>query len=290
MSTTIFSNQEKKYTYTNGGETLIVEVKFDDECGNGHNTLSVTGTLYDNTVRRWGPTNDESVICFGCIHDIIRDPRFGVDQAVLDAIPYHLMSTDGPMHYLANVMFHASDRDCWGHRNGEPSKFSEAFFVANSPVAYRVSWQAAKKIKEVINSNKECYVSKVSHKNRPGETYEFAPKYTVLIGDERDPEWYECPWDTCEEASEWMDACLAGAVRIERIATGWSVGKPRDLKSARSAAIADVPEGHPLYLSDAQLTDDANLEGILEARIPLLQSGLKSAVLGLGLLYGDEAN
>jgi len=32
---------------------------------------------------------------------------------------YHLCSIKEPMHYVANSMYHASDKDCWGLRKGE---------------------------------------------------------------------------------------------------------------------------------------------------------------------------
>jgi len=34
-------------------------------------------------------------------------------------LPYHLFDADGPMHYVANSLYHASDKDCWGLRKGE---------------------------------------------------------------------------------------------------------------------------------------------------------------------------
>src|SRR6185369_2717706 len=36
-----------------------------------------------------------------------------------ELIKWHLCSTDEPMHYIANTLYHAGDRDCWGLRKGE---------------------------------------------------------------------------------------------------------------------------------------------------------------------------
>src|SRR5690606_8123533 len=70
----------------NGG-TLIVTVRFDDNCKNGHETLSITGELIGKNVK----------VC-GCIHrEIAR-----VFPEFKPLIPFHLCSTDGPMHYIAN--------------------------------------------------------------------------------------------------------------------------------------------------------------------------------------------
>jgi hypothetical protein len=51
----------------------------------------------------------------GCLHD-------EVAKAFPELAPFvkwHLCSTDGPPHYLANVAYLAGDRDCWGLAAGE---------------------------------------------------------------------------------------------------------------------------------------------------------------------------
>lgn len=94
-------------TWINGKDRhdLTVTIRYDDRCGNGHNTFSITGELRVNG--RW-----ESG---GCLHDLIQErvPEYS------HLIKWHLVSTDGPMHYIANTLYHASDRDCWGLRKGE---------------------------------------------------------------------------------------------------------------------------------------------------------------------------
>jgi len=73
-----------------------VVVRYDDQCGNGHNTFSITS---DN----------------GCDHE--RIARKFPELAPL--IKWHLCSSDGPMHYIPNTLCHAGDRDCHGLRKGE---------------------------------------------------------------------------------------------------------------------------------------------------------------------------
>lgn len=66
-------------------------VRHDDRCGNGHNTLSVTADIRENG----------RDYCGGTLHDEVA-LRFP------DLAPYlkwHLTSTDGPMHYVANTVF-----------------------------------------------------------------------------------------------------------------------------------------------------------------------------------------
>jgi hypothetical protein len=66
--------------------TLKVVIRYDDECGNGHNTFSIT-------------SQD------GCTHDLIAS--LCPDLAHL--IKWHLCSSDGPMHYIANTLYHADE-------------------------------------------------------------------------------------------------------------------------------------------------------------------------------------
>lgn len=63
-------------------------LSFGDECGNGHNTFSITAS------GRWFS---------GCCHDLIREtwPEYS------NIIKWHLTSIDGPLHYIANTLYHA---------------------------------------------------------------------------------------------------------------------------------------------------------------------------------------
>jgi len=68
--------------------TIRVAIRFDDDCNNGHNSFSITGS-YDGS--------------HGCIHEDIIENFPELERY----IKWHLTSTDGPMHYLANTMYHA---------------------------------------------------------------------------------------------------------------------------------------------------------------------------------------
>lgn len=83
---------------------MTVTLRHDDSCGNGHNTFSITADIK--------PKHGRGGEMGGCIHDEIRE--YFPELAYL--IPWHLCSTDGPLHYVANTTYHASDTD-W---RGEP--------------------------------------------------------------------------------------------------------------------------------------------------------------------------
>lgn len=88
------------------GERMRVTIRHDDSCNNGHPSFGVTCDIFDAAGRDVGG---------GSAHEEIA--RVFPELAPL--IKWHLCSTDGPMHYVANTLFLAGDRDCYGLRAGE---------------------------------------------------------------------------------------------------------------------------------------------------------------------------
>lgn len=84
----------RAYRYR-GAQRFMVEIRFDDRCGNGHNSFGITGTLDEKVRNEWRD------VASGCLHDEIRDwfPELS------PLIRWHLSSTDGPMHYIANTLY-----------------------------------------------------------------------------------------------------------------------------------------------------------------------------------------
>jgi len=84
----LVKSQKMKVSDIFGLKEFTVTLRYDDECGNGHNTFSITG--------------DFDGAC-GCIHDEIAK-RF---PELKKYIKWHLTSSEGPMHYIANSMYWA---------------------------------------------------------------------------------------------------------------------------------------------------------------------------------------
>lgn len=108
-------NQARKYgprIYTEGGEKyrITATVRYDDRCGNGHNTFSITANIDRKDRGHW---KDDTG---GCLHREIA--RHFPELAHL--VKWHLCSSDGPMYYIANTLYLAGDKDCHGLRRGEP--------------------------------------------------------------------------------------------------------------------------------------------------------------------------
>ncbi len=89
------------------GAEITAQVRYDDECGNGHNTFAITAEVYVPGAAK--------IMSCGCLHEEVAQ----YFPQLAPFIKWHLVSSDGPMHYPANVTYHAGDRDCHGLKLGE---------------------------------------------------------------------------------------------------------------------------------------------------------------------------
>ena len=85
--------------YGTGGE-MRVTARFDDNYKNGHNDFAITAEISTNASRR-----RRDVDSCGCLHGEIA--KHFPELAHL--IRWHLCSTDGPMYYIANTVYHAKE-------------------------------------------------------------------------------------------------------------------------------------------------------------------------------------
>lgn len=165
MSTSVLTkNQVKTFRkdYFVGSEprVIVAEVRYDDRCGNGHNTFSITGSLYTPDRSPGEPTVDHErssrklwLNGGGCIHDEIA--KWFPELAPL--IKWHLCSSDGPMHYPANALYHALEHGpthAWVYYTGQSDPLeigerkerligyekAEVARKAEGQPGYRVQW------------------------------------------------------------------------------------------------------------------------------------------------------
>ena len=94
--------QSRPITGYGENAVLSVELRFDEDCQNGRETFSITGDVKRSG--RW--------VAGGCLHEDISR----VFPELKPLIKWHLTSSDGPMHYIANTCYHAGDRECYGLR------------------------------------------------------------------------------------------------------------------------------------------------------------------------------
>jgi hypothetical protein len=261
----------KHFDYSGTPATITAEVRYDDDCGNGHNTFSITGTI--RAVDRRINPRDGGHLAGGCLHEEIA-AKF---PELAPLIKWHLCSSDGPMGYVANTVYFAENRDCWGKCKGEPSNFEQAVQFGDNPIQHKLRASFAKFLqanRAGVGGEFDFEVIRYDHENRPGESYKFAPKYTFGGYAEK---WHECPFDTEEEALRFLQALQHNSPKFLSIPTAWSDGKERELDNARHAAV--WPDA-----TDEDLTAPG-LKERLEARLPALLVEFRAAVESLGFIW-----
>lgn len=257
-------NQRKKYgpvTFMEDGKehTITATVRHDDECGNGHNSFAITADIRGE-FGTWEAG--------GCCHeDIAR--HF---PELRPFIKWHLCSSDGPMHYVANTRYMAGNRDCWGKLKGEAKSFHEFVKFGSFPITYGKSQKFVAWLKE--HNGQAMTIKGIAHEPDENGKVTFADKYTF---DGYCTEWYRCPFDTEREANEFLQAWNGNPVTYETVAVSFGEGKERQLDAAREAAI--WPEA-----TDEELTAPG-LEDRLLARLPALLQDFKRDVESLGFVY-----
>ena len=240
-------------------------VRFDDDCGNGHCTFTITGN-----VPPVGPG--------GCIHDLIAIAF----PELASSIKWHLTSTDGPMHYVANTVYLAGDKDHNGKRAGDVERYAYGVRFGTSPVTHQIKRSFWEFLKDRYESHGDFQVVAHAYAPRDNSKYEFAPKYSFAGYADK---WHECPFESEIEASEYAMALNTHGLTVEfvRIPMAFSKGKVRELASARSAAV--WPDA-----TDEQLSvDTEELKGVLTARLPAMMAEFRSAVESLGFDYDFPA-
>lgn len=248
------------------GGRITVKLRFDDSCRNGHNTFAITADITTDASRR---RND--VEACGCLHDDIAR----VFPELAHLIKWHLTSTDGPLHYAANVLYLAGDADFNGRRAGEVSATARRVRFGNSPVTHPLSDSLARFI-ESRRDTGDFQVVAIAYEKRQGDTYDFSPKYTFVgYGDK----WHACPFDSEREAREWAAGLNSGDFGLLTVPTAWSTGKARELDKARSAAV--WPDA-----TDAELSQPRDvLAAVLDARLPALVAAFRADVAACGFAW-----
>lgn len=118
----------------NGGDLDIrVTIRYDDQCGNGHNSFSITANGYEPK-HKHGVSPWRGDISFGgCCHDEIIKHFPELEKY----IKWHFMSSDEPMHYVANTTYHAREKDHENYNVGEAVAWDEKLKFDKSPFTFK---------------------------------------------------------------------------------------------------------------------------------------------------------
>ena len=239
---------------------IEVRIRYDDECGNGKNSFSVTGSA-------WYPRNlkaNDPDTC-GCIHELIAAafPEFEY------LIKWHLVSSDAPMYYVENTVYHAADK-LNGFAKGEPCQFEKVYQFGDFPITFKLKKAFADFILGLTNFDM-LEIVPVDYVKKTGSDYDFDPKFTFSGFT---CEWHSSPFDTRTEADQFLKALQNYELTEKTIVTKYSKGKTPDLDAARRCAKWDKA-------TLDQLTDEDQL---LE-RLPKLMQEFKKDVESLGFVY-----
>jgi hypothetical protein len=252
---------------------IVAEVRYDDECGNGHNSFGITATID----QKWG--NQWRDYSGGCCHDkvIKHFPELA------PFIKWHLTGSDGPMHYVANTLWHAGNRDCNGRTKSEryhvKGHEEKRIVFGDFPISFEFKEKGFVQFIEATTDWTKAEPVAVEHPPEEKSNYKFAPKWTIKGFD---CEWYQCPFDRQEEAQDFIKACQMFTPRIvvfQEKYTRIGEGKERDLNAARHCAV--WPEA-----TDEQLCSEPEaLKAMLLERLPALLAEFKTAVESLGFVF-----
>lgn len=262
------------------GETVLMhaEIRFDDNCHNGHNSFAITGFGWYDRYK-----SKDYDFC-GCCHEMIAE----VFPELEPLIKWHLVSTDSPMHYIANTIYHASNLEN-GKAKGEPNAWEKRVKFGNFPITFSVDkdfreWLEAALAHRASTPKtnphrKDFQVVEVPYVKKPGDNYQFKPKYSF---DDFTDSWYKAPFDTQAQALEWQTALITCGMEIITIVTGYSQGKERNLAFARKSACWPEATDEQLCLPEAEL------RALLETRLPGMQAEFRKAMDEIGMLWSPE--
>lgn len=272
-------------------KTIVVFIRFDDQCNNGRNEFAITGEL-------WDPRYPRDAASVGCIHeDIVRRfPEFA------HLIKWHLSDLKGPLGYPGNALYHAGNRDHNGKVKGEPWAWDNVAYMGNSPFPVKIAnkafldWVQAR-INFLVSTPKTnpfwkaFEVEAIPHEgnDKPG-AHQYSDNYTLVGYLAR---WATCPFHDLVKAQAWAQSLnwhvdelrkqRGGFIRFDKIPTLFSEGKERELDKARHCAVWPEATDEQLCLPKDELT------ALLMARLPQLQADFQRDMLACGFKLKVDA-
>ena len=267
----LVKNQGKQLRFDNfridGGQGIfLVELRYDDRHGNGHNTFSIAGSLYRDCV------SERTNYGMGCMHE---DMVKFLPKEMTDLIQWHLFdSENGPLHYVSNTLHHANDKDVNGYSKGEPCAWNNLLFINGSPIPTKLDKELLPLMKDLekLELLKTSGIIEVLHVHKAGD-YEYPPKYTLSNGLNA-KQWHHCEFGSRGAAIAFLDMINNHSFEFKKVAIRYSQGAMPNLEFARSSA--NWPEATLEQLRDKEL---------LTARLPNMMNDFKTAMENIGFVY-----
>ena len=240
----------KLYSEFNG-KCLKIEIRYDDECGNGHNSFAITGECGGS--RGIG----------GCIHEFITEQA----PHLKPFIKWHLTSSDGPMHYLANTLYHIEETK----KNTIPTSYSTSLKFDGVPFTFDLNREFLSFLKTYKTGDKIELVE-LPYDGR--DSYDFRDNYTFDPSTKGTAKsWYKSMFNDKGKAEQMKEALETIPFDLVQSVNSYKSEKESDLEAARNSS----------------LWFEANKEDFTEenllARLPKLMKEFKEAIEELGFTY-----
>lgn len=258
----------REYTENGTRYKITATVRHDDSCGNGHNSFAITADGYELRGKRW-------VESFGgCCHDEVAK-HF---PELAPFIKWHLSSTDGPMHYVANTMYHARTCDTEDVKPGDPTQFSKRLKFDGIPFTFSEQEKGFWDYLDSVGDFDNIEVLPVPYDGK--DSYDFTPNFSLtgFIADNVEKKWYKAPFKSKRAAQEFLDALRTCEYSAIKTPTKWAKATTPNLEYARSSAVWPDATLEQLQDKDA-----------LEARLPALLEDFRADVERLGLVWDEES-
>jgi len=247
-------------------ETIKVEIRYDDQCGNGHNTFSITGEI----ISPEGDPRCGLVLISGCIHDEI-SKHF---PELRHLLKWHGMSSDGPLHYIANTLYHARDKDHTKYAVGAAVKWNTKLKFDGIPFTFPEQTSGFWEFVDGISNFEGIETCQIDYDGN--DTHQYTPNYSLtgFLKPDATKQWYNAPFKSKSEASEFLEALQNHSYKYIKTPTAWCKAITPDLRAARNSAI----------WKDATLMQLQN-EKLLMERLPELIEEFRADIESIGLKF-----
>lgn len=245
---------------------IIATVRYDDECGNKHNSFSITGDIY----KHGKPRTDHNYMDGGCVHDEI-EKHF---PELAPFIKWHLTSSDGPMHYIANTTYHARETDTDGFKPGEVTRHSTQLKFVGVPFRFDQQGKGFWEYLDGVGDFNNIEVEAVEYDE--ADTYNFEPNYSLtgFIKENESKKWYRAPFKNKSSAAEFLETLQTLEYRYVKTPIKWAKAVDPNIEAARNSAV--WPDATLGQLQDKKALED---------RLPALMAEFKHDIESLGFIY-----
>jgi len=120
------SQKIRKIRSLSDGSRFVLTIRYDDECGNGKNSFSMI------TSRERQKRDGEWVMTSGGCADHSEIEKYFPNLKHL--VKWHLFDTSGPMHYLANTLYHAEEVE-----GGQVIGYEERLKFRGFPMTFKIN-------------------------------------------------------------------------------------------------------------------------------------------------------